>query len=150
MIEDRVAGIRSFNRYYTSVIGLLDKQYLNSEFSLTEARILYELHHHPDGMTAKDMIELLEIDKGYLSRMLQSFEKRKLIEKRQSTYDKRSFYLHLSQNGNAAFSKLNNASQQQVMELLSAFTEKEIEELTGHMDAIRNFLEKSTAKKHDE
>lgn len=150
MIEDKIARIRSFNRYYTSVIGLLDKQYLNSEFSLTEARILYELYHCTDGMTAKDIIELLNLDKGYLSRVLQSFEKRKLIEKKQSVSDKRSFYLFLSQNGSAVFSKLNNASQQQVADLLTAFTEKEISELTDHMEAIRDILEKSTAKKHNE
>jgi DNA-binding MarR family transcriptional regulator len=150
MIEDKIARIRLFNRYYTSVIGLLDKQYLNSEFSLTEARIMYELHHRPDGMTAKAIIELLHLDKGYLSRMLQSFEKRKLIEKRQSAHDKRSFYLHLSQKGGAEFSKLNNASVQQLTELLASFTEKEVNELTGHMDAIRNILEKSATKKHDE
>jgi DNA-binding MarR family transcriptional regulator len=150
MIEDKIARIRSFNRYYTSVIGLLDKQYLNSEFSLTEARILYELYHCMDGMTAKDIIELLNLDKGYLSRILQSFEKRKLIEKRQSENDKRSFYLYLSPNGSAVFSKLNIASQQQVADLLTAFTEREINELTDHMEAIRNILEKSTAKKDDE
>lgn len=149
MIEDKIAQIRSFNRYYTSVTGLLDKQYLNSEFSLTEARIMYELYHCPDGMTAKDIIELLNLDKGYLSRMLQSFEKRKLIEKRQSVSDKRSFYLYLSQIGSAVVSKLNNASQQQVADMLATFTEKEINELTGHMEAIRKILENSTAKKYD-
>ena len=150
MIEDKIAQIRSFNRYYTSVIGLLDKQYLNSEFSLTEARILYELYQCTDGMTAKDIIELLYLDKGYLSRILQSFEKRKLIEKKQSVNDKRSFYLYLSPKGSAVFSKLNNASEQQVADLITAFTEGEINQLTDHMDAIRNILEKSTAKKHDE
>lgn len=150
MIEDKIARIRSFNRYYTSVIGLLDKQYLNSEFSLTEARVMYELYHHADGKTAKDIVELLNLDKGYLSRILQSFEKRKLVEKRQSINDKRSFYLYLSPNGSAVFSKLNNASEQQVADLITAFTEGEINQLIDHMDAIRSILEKSTTKKHDE
>jgi len=150
MIEDKIARIRSFNRYYTSVIGLLDKQYLNSEFSLTEARVMYELYHRADGMTAKEIIELLNLDKGYLSRILRSFEKRKLIEKRQSINDKRSFYLYLSPNGSNVFSKLNNASHQQVADLITAFTETEINQLIDHMDAIRSILEKSTTKKHDE
>ena len=144
MIDEYVARIRAFNRFYTSIIGLLDKQYLESEFSLTEVRIMFELHHHPDGMTAGDLINLLSLDKGYLSRLLQTLEKKKLIMKRQSERDGRIFQLQMSPKGNDVFSGLNNASQAQVKDMLSRFTESDIMALTGHMDAIRNIFEKST------
>lgn len=135
-----------FNRMYTSVIGLLDQQYLNSEFSLTEVRILYELAHQPEGMTAKDLTGLLGLDKGYLSRILQAFEKKELITKKQSDADKRAFFLFLSSTGNIVFAGLNDASQQHAAELLSSLGDAEARKLIGHMDAIRSIFENSAIK----
>lgn len=149
MKEDDIAGLRSFNRFYTSIIGLLDKQYLNSEFSLTDVRIMYELYHCQQEMTATGLIDMLGLDKGYLSRMLQAFEKKKLIEKKQSAADKRAFYLYLSQNGKDVFTKLSDVSQQQAANLLSNLNEKESAALIGHMEAIRNILEKSVNKNNE-
>jgi DNA-binding MarR family transcriptional regulator len=143
MNNEYIAGLRLFNRFYTSIIGLLDKQYLKTEFSLTEVRILYELAHHPEGMTAKDLTELLGLDKGYLSRMLQIFEKKKLITKKQSDLDKRAFFLYLSPKGNKVFAGLNEASQQHAADLLSSLGDAEAAKLIGHMDAIRNIFENS-------
>lgn len=144
MIDELVTRIRAFNRFYTSIIGLLDKQYLDSEFSLTEVRIMFELYHHPDGMKASELIDLLSLDKGYLSRLIQNLEKKKLVLKKQSERDGRIFHLHLSRKGNDVFACLNNASQAQVKNMLFNFTEADIIALTGHMDAIRNIFEKST------
>ena len=146
MIDEQIIRIRAFNRFYTSIIGLLDKQYLDSEFSLTEVRIMFELHHHPGGMTASDLIDLLKLDKGYLSRLIQNLEKKKLLLKKQSERDGRVFQLHLSPKGDNVFLGLNNASQAQVKDMLSNFTEADIVALTGHMDAIRNIFEKSSHK----
>ncbi|MCO5947609.1 MarR family winged helix-turn-helix transcriptional regulator [Mucilaginibacter flavidus] len=140
MIDEYVARIRAFNRFYTSVIGLLDK-YLDSEFSLTEVRIIFELYHHPDGMTASDLIDLLNLDKGYLSRLLQNLEKKGLILKKQSEQDGRVFKLQLSSKGSDIFWGLNDTSQAQVKDMLSRFTEADIMALTGHMEAIRNIFE---------
>jgi len=147
MNNEHIAKLRLFNRFYTSVIGLLDKQYLNSEFSLTEVRILYELAHHPEGMTATELVEMLGLDKGYLSRMLQAFEKKKLIATRQSSADKRAFFLSLSTEGNKLFAGLNDASQQQASDLLSSLGDAKAAELIGHMDAIRNIFENLTINK---
>jgi len=147
MNTEYIAGLRLFNRFYTSVIGLLDKQYLNSEFSLTEVRILYELAHHPEGMTAKDLTQLLGLDKGYLSRMLQVFERKELVIRKQSDTDKRTFFLYLSPEGNKVFAGLNDASQQHAADLLSSMGEDEAAKLIGHMDAIRNIFENSAISK---
>jgi DNA-binding MarR family transcriptional regulator len=147
MNNEHIAKLRLFNRFYTSVIGLLDKQYLNSDFSLTEVRILYELAHRPQGMTATELVEMLGLDKGYLSRMLQVFEKKKLITKKQSDADKRAFFLCLSPAGNKVFAGLNYASQQHASALLSSLGDSEAADLIGHMDAIRNIFENSAINK---
>ncbi|SRR5258708_26281015 len=143
MQEDKIAQIRLFNRYYTSVLGLLDKHYLNSDFSLTETRVMFELYHRPEGITASDLIELLKLDKGYLSRMLQMFEKKKLVEKTRSVNDKRSYYLHLSPLGMTVFSKINAAAEQLAARMLESLTDSETLELVEHMNAIRQILGKS-------
>ncbi len=148
MIDENIAQIRAFNRYYTSVIGLLDK-YLNSDFSLTEVRIMYELYHYPQGMTASGLIELLNLDKGYLSRILRSFEKKQLIEKRQDNKDKRSYYLQLSETGKTIFSELSNTSQQKIVHLLSSLSDEQINELVGHMNGISSILKTSNLKKNE-
>jgi DNA-binding MarR family transcriptional regulator/GNAT superfamily N-acetyltransferase len=143
MYDDKIAQIRLFNRYYTSVIGLLDRHYLKSDFSLTETRIMFELHHRPEGLTASALIELLNLDKGYLSRILQTFEKKKLIEKTRSDEDKRAFYIRLSRLGTTIFSKINNEAEQLTIEMLSSLSYAETNQLVDHMQAIRQLLNKS-------
>jgi len=143
MEEEKIAQIRLFNRYYTTVLGVLDKHYLNSDFSLTETRIMFEIHRQPGGITASGLIELLQLDKGYLSRILQTFEKKKIIEKKRAADDKRSFYLHLSPLGLTTFLKINTAAEQLAAHMLSSLTDSEAEDLVGHMNAIRQILSKS-------
>ncbi|WP_431215832.1 hypothetical protein ACQ86N_14930 [Puia sp. P3] len=75
MQQKTISRIRAFNRYYTNIIGLLDRHILNSSYSLPEARILYELNHR-EGIQASGIIESLGIDKGYLSRILDEFSTR--------------------------------------------------------------------------
>ena len=72
-IDEQVELIRTFNRFYTKQIGLLDEGLLNSKYTLTEVRVLYELGH-VDGLTATDIKKQLELDSGYLSRLLKKFE----------------------------------------------------------------------------
>ncbi len=69
---ETVYKIREFNRFYTVLLGLLDRNFLNSEYSVTEIRILFELENN-DGCSAVDLIEKLYIDKGYLSRLIKGF-----------------------------------------------------------------------------
>src|ERR1043165_7847548 len=83
-----IAAVRRFNRFYTKHIGVLREGHLDSPFSLTEVRVLYELAHQ-DAPTASDLARELQIDPGYLSRMLRKFEQRDLIEKTRSESDGR-------------------------------------------------------------
>src|ERR1700754_1686341 len=119
-----LADIRAFNRYYTSILGLLDRHLLNSAFSLPEARILYELSQR-EGVQASGIIESLGIDKGYLSRILDQFATQKLIIKKRSEADGRLMHIYLTEKGRKEFDKLNRASDDQLKQLLAGLREEE-------------------------
>ena len=136
------AKIRAFNRYYTTVIGILDKNYLESDYSLTEVRIMYELNAHPEGITAKDLNEILHVDKGYLSRLLAILAKKKLIKKQQLKIDKRAFNLVLTERGFGIFKTLDAKSEEQVAHLLKGLTTRQSQQLVLHMQAIEDILQK--------
>jgi len=139
MREKHITDIRAFNRFYTDIIGLLDKYILNSNYALPEVRILYELYHH-QGLTARDIIESLHIDKGYLSRILRQFEKKKLIVKKHSKEDSRSVHLSLTMTGRDEFELLNEASNTQIREIIGLLTDKECDRLILNMSVIKKIL----------
>ena len=131
--------IRAFNRFYTNIIGLLDKHILNSNYSLPEVRIMYELYHHSE-LTASGIIDLIDIDKGYLSRILRSFEKNKIIQKVVSDSDKRSTTIKLTAKGKKEFEVLDNASNKQIEKVFEGLTENECLELIQKMNRIQQIL----------
>ncbi|MGA9429223.1 MAG: MarR family transcriptional regulator, partial [Xanthobacteraceae bacterium] len=96
--EDRVATVRGFNRFYTRQIGVLRKTFLDSPYSLGEARVLYEIAGR-DAPTASEVGRALDLDAGYLSRVLRNFEKRGLIRRTTSTDDARHSHLTLTPRG---------------------------------------------------
>src|SRR6185369_16698357 len=106
MKPQHVQELRAFNRFYTNIIGLLDRHILNSNYSLPEVRIMYELYHR-SSLTASDIITLIDIDKGYLSRILKKFDKSRLITKINSPSDKRASVVQLSPKGKKEFETLN-------------------------------------------
>ena len=142
MSSQLVNEVRAFNRFYTNIIGLLDKHVLNSNYSLPEVRIMFELYNN-SGLTASDIINLIDIDKGYLSRILKKFEKNKLIDRASSATDKRAVFLQLSARGRKEFEVLNSASDKQVEALLKDLSDKECQELTQKMLGIQKLLNKS-------
>ncbi len=96
--SQRVAAVRRFNRFYTRQIGVLRKNYLDSPYSLGEMRVLYELAQTDKlggARTASDIGRALDLDAGYLSRVLRNFEKRGLITRKTSTEDARQSHLAL-------------------------------------------------------
>ena len=109
MKADHVANIRAFNRFYTRVLGLLDKHILNSRYTLPEVRILYELATH-ENLTASNLIETLHIDKGYLSRIILDLRTKKLVQSKRSDRDARSLVLSLTKIGQREFTFLNKSS----------------------------------------
>ena len=102
-IDNKIKAVRRFNRFYTKKIGLLSQKFLGTRFSLTQARILFELAQH-EQITASEIGAELDIDAGYLSRILNSFEKDGIIVKKRSEADSRQRLLSLSSKGKNAFS----------------------------------------------
>lgn len=149
VLENQLTQFRAFNRFYTSMLGLLDRHYLDSEFSLTEVRLLYDLNRARDGITAKELAALLQLDKGYLSRSLQQFEKKRLIEKKKSPQDGRSAFLYLTPKGSAVFQPLDQAAKKQAQELLGVLPAKEVKLLLESMATIKNVLTKIKLPPHE-
>src|ERR1700692_1493111 len=115
--QKRLAAVRRFNRFYTRQIGLLEEGLLDSEFSLTEVRILYEMAQRGQTMAA-ELCKDLGLDAGYLSRILASFQKSGLIEKEESPNDARQTLLSLTKKGRKTFEPLNARSDEQVATIL--------------------------------
>ena len=137
-----IANIRSFNRFYTGVLGLLDKYILNSRYTLSEVRILYELATH-QSLTASNLIETLQIDKGYLSRILLDLRIKKLVQSRRSQQDGRSLELSLTKPGHKEFKLLNKASDLQLATILEKLTNAECDKLVRNMNEIKVILSKT-------
>jgi DNA-binding MarR family transcriptional regulator len=137
--KDQIAIVRSFNRFYTRQIGLLDEGLLKSPFSLTEVRVLYELAHR-DGLTAADLRRDLGLDAGYLSRLLKNFETQGLVIRTPSSTDARQTALALTPDGREAFEPLNQASQDEIGAMLGGLSDRERERLVKAMTLVQRLL----------
>ncbi len=126
----RVQAIRSFNRFYTKQIGVLREGLLKSPFSLTEVRVLYEIAHR-EKATASELCKELDLDPGYLSRILTNFEKRGLIDKSPSEADGRQSLLSLTQQGQKTLAPLEARSNEEVAAMLGRLSEDEQKRLVG-------------------
>ncbi|AZO47671.1 MAG: GNAT family N-acetyltransferase [Mesorhizobium sp.] len=137
--KERTDAVRAFNRFYTRQIGLLDEGLLKSPFSLTEARVLYELAHH-DGLVASDLVRDLGLDAGYVSRLLKKFEERGLAERAATEADARRSSIALTQVGRDAFAPLNKDSHAQVQALLDKLPPAEQDRLVKAMGTVQRLL----------
>lgn len=134
-----VSEVRSFNRFYTKILGLLNKYILDSPYSLTEARILLEIGKMKE-CTANKLISKLDIDRGYMSRVLKNFENSGLVEKDSSSKDKRIIKLSLTSKGKEILSELEERSDRKVESLTSHLTGSEQQMLVDSMKNIKNVL----------
>ncbi len=139
VIDNVILEMRAFNRFYTNMLGLLDNHLLKSKYSLVEARILYEIDIGKN-IRASDIMNAMDIDKSYLSRLLKKMEKDNLIARKPSQNDARATYIHLTRLGTEVFQSLNLASNQQIKELLSPLKPEKQTELINHMNAIIKLL----------
>ncbi|MGH7322747.1 MAG: MarR family winged helix-turn-helix transcriptional regulator [Candidatus Rokuibacteriota bacterium] len=131
--------MRAFNRYYTRKLGVLEEGLLASSFSLVEVRVLYELAHRQTP-TASDLCKDLGLDPGYLSRILRSFEKRRLIVRTPSTSDGRQRLLSLTAKGQAAFAPLDMRAREEVAALVDPLSDAEQRELIDAMRTIERLI----------
>jgi DNA-binding MarR family transcriptional regulator/GNAT superfamily N-acetyltransferase len=137
--HESVSAIRRFNRLYTKHIGVLREGHLDSPFSLTEVRVLYELAHR-DGLTASELARELALDSGYLSRILRSFEQRGLIEKTRSESDARQTHLRLTETGRTAFAPLDSRADDEIAALVERVHPDDRRRLTEAMRTIERVL----------
>jgi DNA-binding MarR family transcriptional regulator/GNAT superfamily N-acetyltransferase len=137
--SSRIDTVRRFNRFYTRAIGVLQEGWLDSPFPLTEARVLYELAHRKKP-TATLLRNNLDLDAGYLSRILSSFEKRGLIERKPSEDDRRRSLLALTEEGRRQFAPLEERTIQQVGGMIERLSENEQRGLIGAMQTIEKLL----------
>lgn len=138
-LDDRAETVRHFNRFYTRQIGVLHEHLLDSAFSLTEVRILYELAHRPV-LTAADLARELGLNPGYLSRVITGFEKSGLVEKTRSEADGRVAQLRLTDKGRASFEPLSTASHREVAAMLERLSVPEQHQLVDAMRQIEGLL----------
>jgi DNA-binding MarR family transcriptional regulator len=137
--QDLIDSIRNFNRFYTNIIGLLDQHFLDSPFSLTEGRVLYEICNIED-CSARKIREKIVIDEGYLSRILDNFVKRGLIKKTRSSTDGRLRIIVPTEKGKTEFSILNDNSDELISKMVGKLSEEEREELVSMTERIRHLL----------
>ncbi len=137
--QDRVAAVRRFNRFYTRQIGVLRKTFLDSPYSLGEARVLYEIARG-NAPTASEIGRALDLDAGYLSRVLRNFEKRGLIRREASASDGRQSHLTLSPRGRKNYAPLERRSQRDIGAMLGRLKPEDQLRLMAAMNTIQTLL----------
>ena len=137
--DSQIAAVRAFNRFYTNRLGVLDQHLLKSPFSLSEARVLYELANR-ECPSAKAIGSELNLDLGYLSRIVQKFEKDGLIARKTLPSDRRQNQLSLTARGRRSYSKLDHRSHEEVGVMLAGLPDSDRQRLTGAMATIERLL----------
>ena len=136
---DDIAAVRRFSRFYTRQLGLLAESMLASPYSLSEARVLYELAHRPSA-TASDLIRELGLDAGYLSRMLKKFEDQGLIRRAPAEDDARRADITLTPKGQVEFAPLDRGSHEGVVAMLEKVAAPDRPRLVNATKTIRRLL----------
>jgi DNA-binding MarR family transcriptional regulator/ribosomal protein S18 acetylase RimI-like enzyme len=143
ILDRRASAVRAFNRFYTRQIGVLRTGLLDSPFSLTEVRVLYELAHR-DGLSAGALAAELQLDPGYLSRLLGAFERRGLLERTTAKHDSRQRILTLTAAGRRAFAPLETRAHAEMADMLRSLPSDAQERVLGAMREIQSLLAPGT------
>ena len=142
---DRISAVRAFNRSYTKFLGALDEHLLSTSYSLTEARVLFELGQRDETEVA-ELRQVIGLDGGYLSRLLGRFEESGLVRRERSASDARRQLIRLTPKGRDTFRLLDTKSVAQIRTLLGDLTEDEQRRLVDAMDMIRRRLARAEAR----
>ena len=142
--DARVAAVRRFNRFYTTRIGVLDEHHLESPFSLSEGRVLYEIAHR-DRPTATEVGRELALDAGYLSRMLRRFAKLGLVARTASDQDARSSHLSLTKLGRRELATLEARAHAAIDTMIGELAPQDQKRLVGAMSAVEHMLDREHA-----
>lgn len=139
MGNEVINTIRDFNRFYTAILGVVNNHILESEYSLTEARIIYELSCSR-ALTAREIKEKLEVDEGYMSRIVARFVKNGLLRKKQLINDKRAYTLELTAKGKKMADIIDQQSNVQVANLIQHLSKTEQQKLAHLIAQVKALL----------
>jgi DNA-binding MarR family transcriptional regulator len=138
-VAERIAAVRRFNRFYTQKIGVLDEGLLNSSFSLTEVRVLYELAHR-NAPTATEVVRDLGLDAGYMSRIVRRLEQLGLVERQASQEDGRRNILRLTERGLQEFGAVNASTNEQIGGILATLSRAQQDRLLNALRLVEKLL----------
>jgi DNA-binding MarR family transcriptional regulator/GNAT superfamily N-acetyltransferase len=138
-LSDPVAAVRRFNRFYTRAIGVLEKGYLGTSYTLAEGRVLYEIAK-ADGITAKAVGEIAGLDAGYLSRIVARLERDGVVVRERSAEDGRSALLRLTPHGAAVFEPFDQRSAALVEGMIGGLSSRQRQRLTAAMAEVESLL----------
>jgi DNA-binding MarR family transcriptional regulator/N-acetylglutamate synthase-like GNAT family acetyltransferase len=146
--EHHISAVREFNRFYTQKIGVLRGGLLDSDYTLTEVRVLYEIAHRQRPL-ASDLVRDLALDAGYLSRILAKFARRGWLKRERSGDDARKAHLHLTAKGRAAFQSLDAKAREEIGALLAPLAPQKQLQLQGHLQNVQSLLGMQAAAKSE-
>lgn len=139
--DKTINEIRKFNRFYTVSMGFLDSEYLDTEYSIAETRILFEIKVY-EKCIQSEIAKILHIDKSYLSRIIKRFYREGLIEKEKSDEDKRATYISLTEKGCTETERLIELTNIQIEAKINKLSFDECNKLCDAMDTIISILGK--------
>lgn len=141
--NDMITEIRGFNRFYTNILGLLDQYIIDSGYSLTEARILFEISK-TDTCTANQLCSVLNIERSYMSKIINKFEKKQLITRCACNADNRNMEIRMTQEGMSVFHELNDRANQQIDKLIANINDTDCEKLINSIRTVKKYFTKAT------
>lgn len=141
-MNETIEKIRAFNRFYMPSMHLLGDHYLGSEYSITQARIFFEIYEN-EGCNAAHIAQNMNIDKSYLSRILNTHEKNGYIRRERSETDSRSYRLYLTERGIARAEEFIHSSHQEIGAVISGLSPQEERELTAALETVTALLQKA-------
>lgn len=140
-MNETIAKIRTFNRFYMPSMNLLGDHYLGSEYSVTEARVFFEIYEN-EGCNATHIAQLMNIDKSYLSRIIKRHEKSGYIYRERSTGDSRSYHLFLTDAGKTRTEDFIRKSNEEIGKVINGLSPDEEQRLTEALEIVTSLLSK--------
>lgn len=141
--KDIVTEIRGFNRFYTNILGLLDRHIIDSGYSLTEARILFEISK-TDVCTANQLCSVLSVERSYMSKIINKFEKKQLITRHTRDTDNRNMEIRMTREGMKVFHELNSHANKQIEDLIANIDDADCEKLIESIRIIKKYFTRAT------
>ena len=140
-MNETIAKIRTFNRFYMPSMNLLGDHYLGSEYSVTEARVFFEIYEN-EGCNAAHIAQQMNIDKSYLSRIISKHEKSEYIHRERSAGDSRSYHLYLTDAGKMRAEDFIRKSNEEIGRVIHGLSSEEEHRLTEALETVTRLLSK--------